>query len=108
MVGLLKQGVVGPGMVAANWLGHQCDQFSDGRSCASLRPRHTVHPVHKIQKFKQDMGGTIAIRCFELVAHCSVAGHRQAFGGYCRPGDVAAKTFQLISFMGPGGNAGME
>ncbi len=54
------------------------------------------------------MGGAIAVGNFELVAHCSVAGHRQAFGGYCRPGDVAAKTFQLVPFMGPGGNAGME
>ena len=54
------------------------------------------------------MGGAIAVRCFELVAHCSVAGHRQALGGYRGPGDVAAKTFQLISFMGLGGNPGME
>ena len=63
---------------------------------------------NEILRFECHMGGAIAVRCFELVAHCSVAGHRQAFGGYCRPGDVAAKTFQLISFMGSGGNAGME
>ncbi len=74
-----------------SWLGYQGDQLGN-----------------EVQWFKQDVSGPVAVRCFELVAHCSVAGHRQAFGGYCRPGDVAAKTFQLISFMGPGGNAGME
>ena len=77
-------------------------------SCASLRPRHTVHPVHKIQWFEYHMGGAVVVGRFEFVAHCSVAGHRQAFGSYRRPGDVAAKTFQLVSFMGLGGNTGME
>ncbi len=54
------------------------------------------------------MSRSIAVGCFKLIAHGSVAGHRQAFGGYRGPGDVAAKTFQLVSFMGLGGNAGME
>ena len=27
---------------------HECGESRDGRSCASLRPRHTVHPEHKI------------------------------------------------------------
>ena len=41
-------------------------------SCASLRPQHTVHPVHKIQRFEYDVSRTIAVRCFELVAHLAV------------------------------------
>jgi hypothetical protein len=36
-------------------LGYQGNQPGDGCSCASLRPRHTVHPVHNIQRFKYDM-----------------------------------------------------
>ena len=69
-----------------SWLGHQGDQSGDGRSCASLRPRHTVHPVHKVQWFKQDVGGAIAVGCFELIAHPAVPSHRQALGGYRGPG----------------------
>ena len=48
-------------------LRHQGSEVGNGRSCASLRPRHTIHPVHKIQGFEDDMGRTIAVGCFELV-----------------------------------------
>jgi len=52
-----------------SWFRYQGDQPGDGRSCASLRPRHTVHPVHKIQGFEDDVGGAIAVGCFELVPY---------------------------------------
>jgi hypothetical protein len=58
------------------------DQPGDGRSCASLRPRHTVRPVHNIQRFEYHMCGAIIVRCFELVAHFAVPGQCQALGGY--------------------------
>jgi len=50
----MKAGQVNPGFR------HQRNQSRDGHSCASLRPRHTVHPVDKIQRFKNDMGPTVA------------------------------------------------
>ena len=30
--------------------------LGDGRSCASLRPRHTVHPGHKVQRVQHHVG----------------------------------------------------
>jgi len=41
-------------------LGDQCEQPGDGRSCASMRPRHTVHPVHKIQRLENNLRCSIA------------------------------------------------
>ena len=35
---------------------HQGSQPGDGRSCASMRPRHTVHPEHKVQRLQDDVG----------------------------------------------------
>ncbi len=57
-----------------SWFGYQGSEVGNGRSCASLRPRHTVHPVHKIQWFEDDVSRTIAVGCFELVAHLAVPG----------------------------------
>ena len=48
---------------------HQCRQLGNGRSCASLRPRHTVHPVHKIQRLKDDVGSAVVVGRLELVSH---------------------------------------
>jgi hypothetical protein len=56
------------------WFGHQGNQPGDGRSCASLRPRHTVHPVHKIQWLKYDVRRAIAPGCFQLIADLAIAG----------------------------------
>jgi hypothetical protein len=38
-----------------------------------VRPRHTVHPVHKIQWLKYDMCGAIAPGCFQLITHLTIA-----------------------------------
>ncbi len=42
-------------------LRHQRRQSCNGRSCASLRPRHTVHPVHKVERLKDHMRGAIPL-----------------------------------------------
>jgi hypothetical protein len=39
-----------------SWPGHEGGQPGDDRSCASLRPRHTVHPEHKVQRFQHHVG----------------------------------------------------
>ncbi len=57
-----------------SWFGYQGSEVGNGHSCASLRPRHTVHPVHKIQWFEYDVGRTIAVGYFELVAHFAMPG----------------------------------
>jgi hypothetical protein len=54
-VGALGEHAVKTGQVNSG-PGHQSDQPGYGRSCASLRPRHTVHPVHNIQWLEYDMG----------------------------------------------------
>jgi len=41
---------------------HQCRKAGNGRSCASLRPRHTVHPEHKVQRFQHHVGRPITKR----------------------------------------------
>jgi hypothetical protein len=56
------------------WLGDQSSQSGYRRSCASLRPRHTVLPVHKIQRFEDHMGGAIAERSLQLVAQLTGRG----------------------------------
>ena len=43
-------------------------------SCASLRPRHTVYPVHKIQWLKNDMRRAIPSGCFQLIADLAITG----------------------------------
>ncbi len=71
--------------------------------------RHQGHqPGDEIQWFENHMSGAIIVRCFELVADLTIAGQCQAFGGYRRPGDVAAQAFQFMPFIGPGGNAGVQ
>ena len=44
----------------------------------------------------------------QLIADLAIASQRQAFRGYCRPRNVTAQTFQLRSFIGFGGNPGMQ
>lgn len=38
------------------------------------------------------MGCTVTPGCFQLVAHLTIAGHRQAFGGHCWSCDVTAQA----------------
>ena len=40
---------------------HQGSQTGDSRSCASLRQRHTVHPVHKVQRLQHHVGRPIPL-----------------------------------------------
>jgi hypothetical protein len=61
--------------------GYQGNQSGDGRFCASLRPRHTVRPGHKIQGLKYDMGGAIAPGCFQFIAYLTIAGQGQGDDG---------------------------
>jgi len=56
-------------------LGHQGRQLGNRRSCASLRPRHTVHPVHKVQRFEAHMGSAVSKGRLEVIAH--LAGGRK-------------------------------
>jgi hypothetical protein len=39
-----------------------------GRSCASLRPRHTVLPVHKVEGLEDDMGSAVSEGSLQLIA----------------------------------------
>ena len=57
------------------------DESSHGRSCASLRPRHTVHPEHKIQRFQHHVGRAVPERLLVAVHHSTLAIHLQALGG---------------------------
>ena len=71
--------------------GHQCSQTGN-----------------EAQGFEDHMGGAIAIRCLQLVAHLAVGGQRQAFLGYGRSCDIAAQPFQLVPFPGFGRHTGMQ
>lgn len=59
-------------------LRHQGIQSRHGPSCASLRPRHTVHPAHKIQWLENDMGSAVSEWCFEFITYLATRGQRQA------------------------------
>ena len=39
--------------------GDERGESGHGRSCASLRPRHTVHPVHIIQRLQHHVGSAV-------------------------------------------------
>jgi hypothetical protein len=71
----VKAGEVQPGA----W--HECGESCHGRSCASLRPRHTVHPEHKIQRLQHHMGRAVPERLLVAVDHSPLAIDRQALGG---------------------------
>ena len=60
-------------------LRHQSGQSYNGRSCASLRPRHTVYPAHKVERFEDHMGGAVTEWCLQFIAH--LAGLRYATPG---------------------------
>ena len=72
----------------------------DGRSCASLRPRHTVHPVHKIQRLEDDVRGAVLIGGLQCIAHPPIPGQRQAPFRDGGPGHVAADPLQLAALVG--------
>ena len=57
---------------------------------------------------RESHAGAVAIRGFQRVTHFALRGERQALFGYRRPGDVAVQAFQLVPFMGLGGNAGVQ
>jgi hypothetical protein len=38
------------------------------------RPGHTVHPGHKIERFKNYMGRTVSRGCYQFIADLPVAG----------------------------------
>ena len=61
---------------------------------------------NKVQRLQQHMGGAIAPGRLERVAYESLAGQRQARAGQGRAGDVAAQALDLVSIIGPGGDAG--
>jgi hypothetical protein len=48
---------------------------------AVVRPRHTVHPEHKVEGFQHDMGRAIAKRLLVAVHDPALTIHRQALGG---------------------------
>lgn len=61
--------------------GDQGGQPGDGRSCASLRPRHTVHPVHKVERFQHHVGRTITEGLLVTVHDPALAIDGEALGG---------------------------
>ena len=54
------------------------------------------------------MGGAVTIRGLQLIAHLALRGQGQALLRNRGPGNVSAKTFQLVALIGAGGNAGVE
>jgi len=65
----VEAGQVHPGF------GHQGRQLRDGRSCASMRPRHTVHPVHKIHPPENHMGEPLAAQVPQLLSFMRLYRH---------------------------------
>ena len=77
--GYVESGQIDPG------LRHQCDESGD-----------------EVQRLDDDVGGSISVRRLELVTHVAMGRERQPLFRHRRPSNVAAQTFQLVAFIGPG------
>ena len=87
---------------------HQGSQAGDGRSCASLRPRHTVHPEHKIQRLQHHVDRSVPERMPVAVHHPAPVFHRQALQGNRRSRDVTTQALQPGALPGFAHRGGMQ
>jgi hypothetical protein len=65
------------------------------------RSRHQWRqPLHELQRRHHEVGGAVAIRCFELEHHLPRAVHTQPFVGDGRARDLAGELFKLTALIG--------
>lgn len=98
--------------LAIKYSGHPCPSPLRGQpSAVQICSRQICPGARKCRAGMRGTGhmrGAVAIRGFQRVTHFALRGERQALFGYRRPGDVAAQAFQLVPFMGLGGDAGVQ
>jgi len=94
---------------------HPCPVFIVGRKHAvkaceadSWRWRQCGEAGDKIQWLEDHMRGAIPVRRLQLVANVAIGRERQPRCRHRWTAGVAAQTFQLVAFMGPGCNTGMQ
>ncbi len=58
-------------------------------------------PSHYIRGLEDHVCDAIAVWPIELAMHVDIESERQALFRNRRPGDIAAKTSQLLAFIGP-------
>jgi hypothetical protein len=92
------------GTMLAVW----CEHAMEARQIGSRSGYQGCQACHEIQWLEDDVGSTVAVRCFQLVADVAARCQRQAPFRYCRATDVSTQTIQFLAFICPGRHARMQ
>lgn len=61
----------------------------------------------EVERLEDDVRGTSTTRCLQRVADVAIGRERETLFRHRRAADVTAQPFELLAFIGLGGNAGM-
>ena len=82
--------------------------FEEALANALLHGHQGDESRDEFHRLEDNVRDAIAVRRFKLVAHRAIAQQRQPLFRNRRPPNIAAQTFQLLAFVSPGRDPGMQ